>query len=71
MDDYSKFVNESNKVANGRISNGKKNGNHLEVPTDFGNAERAFSQSSFRDPTSIENVTDWKKVIKKYYALIR
>ena len=71
VDDYSKFVNESSKKANGKLSNGKQKTNHLEVPTNFENAERAISQSSFRDPTSIENVTDWKKVIKKYYALIR
>jgi len=71
VDDYSKFVNESSKKVNGKMSNGKQKMNHLEVPTNFENAERAISQSSFRDPTSIENVTDWKKVIKKYYALIR
>lgn len=71
VDDYSKFVNESSKKVNGKMSNGKQKTNHLEVPTNFENAERAISQSSFRDPTSIENVTDWKKVIKKYYALIR
>ena len=64
VEDYSKFSNGDHKHANGKV-NGL-----LPVP-DFGVSERALSQTSFRDPKSIENVTDWSRVIKKYYAVIR
>ena len=64
VEDYSKFSNDDHKHANGK-ANGL-----LPVP-DFGVSERALSQTSFRDQKSIENVTDWSRVIKKYYAVIR
>ena len=65
VEDYSKFSNEEHKHSNGKV-----NGNLLPVP-DLGVSERALSQTSFRDPKSIENVTDWSRVIKKYYAVVR
>ena len=68
VDDYSKFSNEEFHASNGKIPG--KGSNHLKVPN-YGDAERVMSQSSFKDPKSIENVTDWSKIIKKYYALIR
>lgn len=68
MDDYSKFTNEDHKIANGKLPS--KNKELLSVP-DYGHSERIMSQSSFRDPNSIENVTDWKVVVKKYYAIVK
>ena len=67
VDDYSKFSNDDFKISNGKIP-GKTE--FLNVP-EIRNSERAMSQTSFKDPRNIENITDWKKIIKKYYALKR
>ena len=55
-------------MSNGKVpSKGKES---LTVP-DYGHTERAISQTSFRDTKSIETVTDWKAVVRKYYAIIK
>lgn len=71
VDDYSKFTNDEHKYSNGKAGSKKIKAKDLLTVPDLGHSERALSQTSFKDPRSIENVTDWKKVIKKYYAVIR
>ena len=65
MEGYPKFSNNQNS---GNKSAVKKPG--LFVP-EVGATEREMSQTSVRDSNTIENVIDWKIVIKKYFALIR
>ena len=38
---------------------------------DVGREERDMSQTSVRDSSSIENVIDWRNVVRKYFSLIR
>ena len=66
VDDYPKF---STNIEEALGKTTIKNPN-LFVP-DVGNTERDLSQTSLRDPRSIENVIDWRLVVRKYLSLIR
>ena len=65
VEGYPKF---STNQSSGNKSAVKNPG--LFVP-EVGATEREMSQTSVRDSNTIENVIDWKIVIKKYFALIR
>ena len=66
VDDYPKFsTNTEGALGKTTIKNP-----NLFVP-DVGNTERDLSQTSLRDPRSIENVIDWRLVVRKYLSLIR
>lgn len=66
VDDYPKFPTN----AEGTLGKTTIKNPNLFVP-DVGNTERDLSQTSVRDPRSIENVIDWRLVVRKYLSLIR